>query len=128
MDGRAWWATVHGVAKSRTRLRDFTQSRTHVLILKRLLDIISSNIFSSSLSLFFFWHPYNVNVGAFSVLPEVSASNLISFYYFFFILFYGSDLHYCLPAPSFVSFILLSISPSMFFIQVIIVHLCIFVI
>ena len=24
MDGRAWWATVHGVAKSRTRLRDFT--------------------------------------------------------------------------------------------------------
>ena len=24
MDGRAWWATVHGVAKSRTQLRDFT--------------------------------------------------------------------------------------------------------
>ena len=24
MDGRAWWATVHGVAKSRTRLNDFT--------------------------------------------------------------------------------------------------------
>ena len=24
MDGGAWWATVHGVAKSRTRLRDFT--------------------------------------------------------------------------------------------------------
>ena len=23
MDGGAWWATVHGVAKSRTRLRDF---------------------------------------------------------------------------------------------------------
>ena len=23
MDGRAWWAAVHGVAKSRTRLRDF---------------------------------------------------------------------------------------------------------
>ena len=22
MDGGAWWATVHGVAKSRTRLRD----------------------------------------------------------------------------------------------------------
>ena len=27
MDGGAWWATVHGVAKSRTRLSDFT-SRT----------------------------------------------------------------------------------------------------
>ena len=24
MDGGAWWATVHGVEKSRTRLRDFT--------------------------------------------------------------------------------------------------------
>ena len=24
MDGRAWWATVHGVAQSRTRLSDFT--------------------------------------------------------------------------------------------------------
>ena len=26
MDGRAWWATVHRVAKSRTRLSDFTPS------------------------------------------------------------------------------------------------------
>ena len=24
MDGEAWWATVHGVAKSRTRLSDLT--------------------------------------------------------------------------------------------------------
>ena len=24
MDGGVWWASVHGVAKSRTRLRDFT--------------------------------------------------------------------------------------------------------
>jgi len=24
MDGRAWWAAVHGIAKSRTRLNDFT--------------------------------------------------------------------------------------------------------
>ena len=24
MDGAAWWAVVHGVAKSRTRLSDFT--------------------------------------------------------------------------------------------------------
>ena len=24
MDGEAWWATVHGVTKSQTRLSDFT--------------------------------------------------------------------------------------------------------
>ena len=24
MDGEAWWATVHGVTKSQTQLRDFT--------------------------------------------------------------------------------------------------------
>ena len=24
MDGRAWWAAVHGVTRSRTRLSDFT--------------------------------------------------------------------------------------------------------
>ena len=28
MDGGAWWATVHGVAKSRTRLSDFTSLYT----------------------------------------------------------------------------------------------------
>ena len=26
MDGRAWWATVHGVAMSQTRLSDFTSN------------------------------------------------------------------------------------------------------
>ena len=31
MDGGAWWATDHGVAKSRTRLSDFTHSLTHVV-------------------------------------------------------------------------------------------------
>jgi len=28
MDGGAWWATVHGVAKSWTRLSDFTSLHT----------------------------------------------------------------------------------------------------
>ena len=32
MDGGAWGATVHGVAKSRTRLSDFTHSLTHSFI------------------------------------------------------------------------------------------------
>ena len=32
MDRGAWWATVHGVAKSRTRLSDFTNTlSTHYL-------------------------------------------------------------------------------------------------
>ena len=30
MDGGAWWATVHGVAKSRTQLSDFTFTFTLV--------------------------------------------------------------------------------------------------
>ena len=34
--------------------------------------IVSSNIFSGPLSLFAFWDPYNVNVGVFNVVPEVS--------------------------------------------------------
>jgi len=29
MDGGAWWATVHGVAKSWTQLSDFTFTFTH---------------------------------------------------------------------------------------------------
>ena len=27
MDGGAWWATVHGVTESRTRLSDFTSNK-----------------------------------------------------------------------------------------------------
>ena len=30
MDGGAWWATVHGIAKSRTRLSNFTHSNIGV--------------------------------------------------------------------------------------------------
>ena len=36
MDGEAWWATVHGVTKSRTRLSDFTHSLERGLALPRL--------------------------------------------------------------------------------------------
>ena len=34
MDGGAWWATVHGVAKSRTRLSNFTFT-LHFLALEK---------------------------------------------------------------------------------------------
>ena len=30
MDGGAWWATVHGVAKSQTQLSDFTFFHSHI--------------------------------------------------------------------------------------------------
>ena len=36
MDGGAWWATVHGVAKSRTRLSDFTHSLGEVKRVKHV--------------------------------------------------------------------------------------------
>ena len=44
MDGGAWWATVHGVAKSQTQLSNFTHSLTHSLngktdIENRLMDM-----------------------------------------------------------------------------------------
>ena len=32
MDGGAWWATVHGVATSRTRLSDFQILKSHFII------------------------------------------------------------------------------------------------
>ena len=41
MDGGAWWAVVHGVAKSQTRLSDFTFS-FHLHALKKEMAIHSS--------------------------------------------------------------------------------------
>ena len=34
MDGGAWWATVHGIAKSQTRLSDFTHSLSSLINLQ----------------------------------------------------------------------------------------------
>ena len=41
MDGGAWWATVHGVAKSWTRLSDFTFT-----LIKDNWMLISASVFS----------------------------------------------------------------------------------
>ena len=61
MDGGAWWATVHRLAKSRTRLSDFTSALIKLnhnclpldlnilnpgLVSFTLLSLISSSIFS----------------------------------------------------------------------------------
>ena len=43
MDGGAWWAAVHGVAKSRTRLSDFTFTFTfHFNALEKEMAVHSS--------------------------------------------------------------------------------------
>ena len=44
MDRRAWWATVHGVAKSRTQLRTFT-FRTLCIIIKYKKNSIMISFF-----------------------------------------------------------------------------------
>ena len=41
MDGGAWWAAVHGVAKSRTRLSDFTLT-FHLYALEKEMATCSS--------------------------------------------------------------------------------------
>ena len=46
------------------------------------------------LFLFFFWDPYNSNVGVFSVVPEVSETVFNSFHSFFFILLLSSYFHH----------------------------------
>ena len=53
-------------------------------ILRKFSTIISSNIFSVPFFfLFFFWDPYNSNVGAFNVAPDVCETVLNSFYSLF---------------------------------------------
>ena len=42
----------------------------------------------------FFWDPYNLNVGAFDVVPEVSEVILSSFHSFYFMLLFRSYFHH----------------------------------
>ena len=68
MDGGAWWATVHGVAKSRTRLSDFNVNVSVDLPLPNfcssstLLQLISSRLTCFSITSFFFlmWTTFKV--------------------------------------------------------------------
>ena len=65
IDRETWCAAVHGVAKSQKWLSDCTELNwTELNLLKYFLG--------SFLCLFSFWDPYNVNIGAFNVVPEVS--------------------------------------------------------
>ena len=50
MDGGALWASVHGVAKSRTRLSDFTFTFCHkggVICIPEVIDISPGSLDSS---------------------------------------------------------------------------------
>ena len=62
-------------------------------------EIFNSNLFKnvllSFLFLFFFWDPYNSNVGAFDIVPEVSETVLSSLSLFFFISWRLITLQYC---------------------------------
>ena len=44
MEGGAWWATVHGVAKSRTRLSDYIHPSS--IIISRSIDVAAKGIIS----------------------------------------------------------------------------------
>ena len=52
------------------------------------------NFFIPFLFLFFFWDPYNLNVGAFDIVPEISETVLSSFYSFYFILLFRSYFYH----------------------------------
>ena len=71
-------------------------------MLGKFLPIISSNMFSGSFSHFSFWDPYNVNVGAFNVVPEISQTVLISFYSFLYSVPWQWFPPICPPAHLFV--------------------------
>ena len=47
-------------------------------------QLLSPQAFSHGLFVFFFWDSYDLNVGAFNIVPEVSETVLISFNSFFF--------------------------------------------
>ena len=60
-------------------------------------EIFNDNVFKNFpipfLFLFFFWDPYNLNVGVFDIVPEVSDTILSSFF-FYFIRLYRSYFHH----------------------------------
>ena len=84
---------LHGFILYGTLCASWTSLIISFPILGKFSTIISSNIFSLSFFLFFFWDPYNLNVGAFNI-SEVCETVLNSFHSFFFILLCSSYFHY----------------------------------
>ena len=99
------------------------------------MDIFNYNLFINFLIpflfLFFFWDPYNLNAGAFNIVPEVSETILSSLHSFYFILLFRSDFHHFIfnsLIHSSASDILLLISSRVFLISVIVlfISVCLF--
>ena len=61
-------------------------------------EIFNYNLFKNFLIpfllLFIFWDAYNLNVGVFDMVPEVSETFLSSFHSFYFILLFRSYFHH----------------------------------
>ena len=100
-------------------------------MLGKFSTIISSNIFQTLSFSLLLLGPHNSNVGAFSVVPEVSEIVFNSFSFFFFVLLL-TDISTVLSSSSLIhssaSVILLWIPSSVFFISVIVVFIsvCLF--
>ena len=72
MDGGGWWATVHGVAKSQTRLSNFTfTSLCQRQGVHRRMDSSVGFLFHSIDLCFFVQVPYCLDDCGFVVEPEV---------------------------------------------------------
>ena len=96
----------------------------------QIREVFNYNLFKYFLSLFlflfFFWDPYNSNVGVFNVVPEVSETVLNSFHSFFFILLCSSYFYYFIFQVTylfFVSVILLLIPSREFLISFIVLFI-----
>ena len=78
--------------------------------LSHVREVFDYNLFKYFLRpfhfLFLFWDPYNLNVGAFTVVPDVPETVLNSFHSFFFILLCDSYFHYFISQVTYPFFCL----------------------
>ena len=76
MDKGAWWATVHGVAKSRTWLSDFTSLHFSTFYLKELVTIVIEYYFLW-LHVYPFWCGFGMPCLAWEGLVSTDSHNTL---------------------------------------------------
>ena len=77
--------------------------------LSHIREVFNYNLFKYFLSPFlflFFWDPYDSNIGAFNVVPDVSETVLNALFIYFFILLCGSYFHYFIFQVTYLFFCL----------------------